>query len=65
MRRFIGKITHKIVHALQGESGMSSMEAVVVISIVIVIVTALIYFSGSNTKFMVGGVRRASHTGWE
>lgn len=60
-----GNMKHKIIHALKGESGMSSMEAVVVVSIVIVLVTALMYFGDADKEFMAGGVRRASHVGWE
>ncbi len=56
---------NRIKHTLQNEVGASSLEAIVIISLVIVISTALFFFSDDVMDFMGANVRKASHIGWD
>ena len=57
----IGK---RISFALHGENGASSLEYVVIISIVIVLCSVLAVFGDNIQSFMGNGVKHASHIGW-
>lgn len=58
-------IIYRMKYALGNETGASSLEYIVIISLVIVVCTALFFFSDDVAQFMGANVKKASHIGWE